>query len=325
MICIEAGKKGWDLIEYNELYNYACENFDNQRVFKLLYSSYLYRFVQLFSLRLRHRNFIYIYSLRTDPVVTGIWPFLRLFILLSFCRLFHLNLRLVLSDSNTHLLRSLALLVQFFRYPLISVLPSEIYRNSNSLLRPRGPYIFPISSQTISSIHNSSYFLADPSFCVLFSGSPHPMRRNLFELLEKELIVNHVTYSYSYRSTSVNFLRNSNLNYWNELLSSRFIVTTSHMAGTDNAPVSRRIATHTHLLYRFAEAFVAKRPLIVQPPSHINFLNPYEHFIPFISITQIVEDILYYNSNPHCYDQLVDRAFSNYINVLPKYSLFSYI
>ena len=147
-VLIEAGYKGWQIIEYREFLSSAQEYYGSQNVKQLIVHNKWLQFFGLLNELLRQKYDIYLFSPRTlsSQYSIAIIQALFVFVITS---LFKVRVHCCLSDAQVRLFRHISQIVTI-RNGVIHCLiqPTSLIRSYFPLGRLSGPYILPISRAT---------------------------------------------------------------------------------------------------------------------------------------------------------------------------------
>lgn len=324
-ILIESGPNGWGLIEYEELLQSALEISKYTQVKKLIFRSNWSRLLTVLTIKTYNKNVFFIYSPRSQVNYKSLSTQISLWLLLVVASLKSIRVVFMMCGANDVAFRRLARNTSAFNHTVISVLPPSIIRKYDDHIDAKGPYILPISLKTRSYLNNVNKQHASSKELhpnVLLSGNSYGKRKQFFDGVIPFLEENDFDYKLSHRSLTRS--RNSSLDYWNEILEAKYIISTSFMDGTDDDSVSKCIANYKHLVYRFSEVFCCQRLLLIQEPDECkSIFVPNIHYIPVNNGQEVIDSLLFFESNPSEYDAIVKQAYQNYQEKISVYSPFS--
>lgn len=316
-VVIEAGMRGWDLIEYQEIEEYTKDILGKDSVKRHIYTSQLRRLQNLFFDRVTFGRFYFYYSPRTEKNYKSLTAKFDLLITLIFIKIIGCKLIFFLADSNQYSLRLLAKLSSYFGATVLSVIPPAIFKRYDPSLKSIGPYIFPISIKTRNHLSSLQPNVV-PKYDLSLMGGLYPERKKIFDSILEDLSTSNLDIHLCERA--VKNSRNDPFSYWNEILSSKFVFTTTCQTASDQDTSSLAIGRHNHLVYRFSEVWAAKRILITQvPDSCENICLPGVHYLVASNSSEIL-DIIQQYSDPVVYNEFVDNAYSHYISLLRLHS-----
>ena len=324
-ILIESGPNGWGLIEYEELLQSALEISDNTKVKKITFKSTWARLINILKTNTHHRNVYFLYSPRSQGDYKTLNAQISLWLLLLLASLKSIRVVFMMCGANDVAFRKLARMTSKFNHTVISVLPPSIINKYDHKIRAKGPYLLPISKKTRSYLDNmnkSQFFSNALTPKVLLSGNSYGKRKQFFDSIIPFLDNAGLHYQLSHRSETR--LRNSSLEYWNEFLNSKYVVSTSFMDGSDVDMISQHIANYKHLVYRFSEVFCCRRLLLIQEPEECeSIFMPNVHYIAVNDPRELVDRILFFEANPNEYDRIINQAYMNYHEKLKTNSPFT--
>lgn len=339
-IVVEAGEAGWNLLEYRELTRSLDEQVQGKTtVVRWTYKGLASRIAMILSMK-RGGEWKYVYSPRTEGNYDSIAATLAIVITSILTRLSGGEIYFILTDANEYSLRRMAWMATLLGGNVLSVVAPRVLKNAGSRLATSGPFMFQISDQTIGRLlqkdQQSASAPADitqgfninthsrqrPK--VLLMGALYPERAVYFDEVYKLLVYSDFEVVYSHRSKEG--VRNSEEDYWKEILDSKYVITTSFMTRTGADIVSKNIGKTNHLIFRFPEVFVCKRLLISQEPNGCRHLiTPGIHYCAANSPSDTLGLLTYYESNPDEYSKICESAFLNYSSVKLKNGLASMI
>lgn len=291
-LCIEAGVRGWDLIEYEELYASACEYLGNSQVHKIGITQgedYLTQVKRaLDSIRPTH----YYYDPRTGSQKwsTGLWQAFKISFLLSVRGITPICL---LTDLSVRTWRAQCAVVTAKTGIVISFMsPRKIHP-----IFPHGrlvsPSLMPLSEATMEFLteRSSQRMEINPPTAV-FVGSLYEPRTSILREIAKGLESRGFTLEIKGRELGSR--KSSDLDYWSRLINAALIVTTAEQMATSGTDWT----WFPNLVYRYVEV-TACGTLLVAPevPGIRRFLTPGEHFVSFTSPAHAIEVIEYYLTN----------------------------
>ena len=300
-VLIEAGVKGWEIIEYREFLKSAQEYFGEPNVQQLVIRQRWLQPLQLFLELFRGKYDVYIFSPRTlsSSYLPAIF---QAFLVLIITSVLRVRVHSCLSDAQIRLFRHLSLIVCMHNgviHCLIS--PTPLIRSYFPFANLRGPYMLPISRITFDYVDEiCKTTTRDIDVCV--PGLLYRERREILEPVICKLKDQGFHVVVSQRSSSGK--RSSDYEYWKMMASAKIVLTTSvptkevASLGLDNSP---------HLIYRYLEALVCGSLLVCNRAPSNSFIEPNIHYVPFDSGSDIYSIILYFLENT-AYAQSVSLA-----------------
>jgi len=289
VLCIEAGVRGWELIEYKELYQTACEYLGESRVHKVCITKeegYLTQVKRaLDTIRPTH----YAQDPRTGghDWRTGPWQAFRISLLLASRRVIPI---VGMADMGERVWRAQCAMVTAVRGVVVGLLPPRIVLPIFPHRRIIGPSPMPISLKTLDFLNEiySKRQKKDPP-TAFFMGSLYEPRQTILSKIEKGLEARGLRMEV--RGRQLGSARFSDFDYWSGLTNAALVVTTSAQttaSGSDWTWIP-------HLIYRYIET-MACGSLLVAPevPGIQRYFTSGEHFVSYDSPEQAVDVIEFY-------------------------------
>lgn len=250
---IEAGQVAWAHIEFEELNQTAVESFGDSHVFQLKVSSrqaYLREFRRFLSLNpVSH----YLFDPRTGSqrAVRGMFEAFCVGIVLARKRITPI---VFCTDISLRLHRAKASVITAVSGVIVCFMESSIA--STLLPHPRliGPIPMPISKKTISFLRPRIRFSSRYRVPVVsFFGSLYEPRTSYLREIQKMLAKSGVDFQFSGRKDGED--RISNQDYWNRLLASDILITTSDQ-GSEGGRSSDLVAVN-QMVFRLSEGLAS--------------------------------------------------------------------
>lgn len=292
LICIESGERGWDIIEYKELYQSAIEYLNDKSVRKVVIKpgeSYL---SQVHAVIRETKPTHYAYSPRTagQTFYTGMRDAFGFFILISWYRITPV---VFLTDLPIRIWRAQSAVVTARCGVVVCLMLPRTIRPIFPHSRIIGPYIMPFSTKTLNSfakIKNETSF--EPCLNPLFTGSLYEPRTSTLNLIKDKLLSHGIVLDIKGRSLGA--ARVSDDEYWWRLTSAPIVITTADQVPQKGADWS----WIPHFVYRYTEVLAAGS-LLVAPeiPGIYRYIRPDVHYISFNNIDEAVDKICYYVQN----------------------------
>jgi hypothetical protein len=291
-LCIEAGVRGWDLIEYKELYESACEYLGKSHVHKIQINrdnDYLMQVKRaLDDIRPTH----YVYDPRTGSQkwITGLWQSSKISVLLNTRGITPIC---ILTDLPVRSWRAQCAVVSARTGIVTSLMsPRKIHP-----IFPHGrlvaPSLMPLSEATMDFLNEiSQKRIETKPPTAVFVGSLYEPRTSILREISEGLEARGFTLEINGRE--LGSPKSSDFDYWSRLSNAALIVTTADQiaeSGTD-------WTWFPHLIYRYIEV-TACGTLLVAPevPGVQRFFTPGEHFVSFTSPAHAIDVIEYYLTN----------------------------
>lgn len=291
-LCIEAGVKGWELIEFKELYASACEYLGSNRVHKLQVTQgepYLTQVRRaLEDIRPTH----YVYDPRTGSQDwgTGLWQAFRIAFLLHVRGITPIAF---LTDLAVRSWRTQSAVVTAKSGTVVAFLSARKIYPIFPHRRLVAPSLMPLSETTMQFLNTlSGKRLETSPPKALFAGSLYEPRTSTLRAIAEGLEARG--FALEIRGRKLGSPRVSDSNYWSMLGNAALVVTTADQIESSKMDW----IWIQNVVYRYIEV-TSCGTLLVAPevPGIRRFLSPGIHFVPFTSPAHAVEVIEYYLSN----------------------------
>lgn len=301
-LCIEAGVKGWESIEFKELYQSACEYLQPENVHQLIVHPEK-NYIEQVSSALSTKSIThYLYDPRTggSGFWLRLWQSLRLAILLQKYDVVPIVL---LSDISLRISRAQSAIVSARKGVAISFMSSKCAASFFPHRRLIGPSLMPFSVKTKQML---DVFIEQrqqnmPAKAI-FVGSLYEPRTTTLDKVRSGLAARG--FAFEIQGRVVGSPRVSDYDYWTKLCYSDIVFTTAEQGihyKTSSGRMVQRGADRidiSQLVYRYLEA-IASGALLVAPdvPSVRRYFTPGEHFISFDSPESAIEVISHFLLN----------------------------
>ena len=290
LLAIEAGEKGWESIEFKEMYKSACEYVDSENVIThvvnndLNYIKQLDDFLQKFNVS----HFIFDPRTGSQDIWRSQWRSIRASALFIKHNVIPI---VVLTDYPNRNHRTQAAVVTAFRGLVYCFMSPPIVGSVFPHNRLVGPSLMPFSCDTVNIL--DSLIINRPkniSPSVTFIGSLYEPRISILEKIHLGLVLHSIDLVIKGRK----LIRRSDEEYWSSLCFSDIVLTTAdqeYNEGVDFNDVP-------HLVYRYLEA-MACGALLVAPDVYgvRRYFTPGVHFISFNSPENAIDIIEHYYKN----------------------------
>jgi glycosyltransferase involved in cell wall biosynthesis len=290
MLCIQAGEKGWDSIEFKELYKSAVEYIGSENVIKHVVNKDENYTVQLSDLLRQYNISHFIYDPRTGShgIWSGHWQSFKASLLFTKYDVIPV---VVLTDFSSKKERSQGAIVTALRGVVYCFMSPRIVGWVFPHKRLIGPSLMPFSCDTISIIDNiikeKPY---NKNITVNFIGSLYEPRITILKKIRSNLSAHGIEFNIKGRE----LIRRPDIEYWSTLCFSDIVVTTSNQEYNEKVDFNEV----PHLVYRYLEA-MACGALLVAPdiPGIRRYFMPGVHYVSFTTSDNATEIIEYYYSN----------------------------
>ena len=292
MLCIEAGSKGWEIIEYQELYASACDYLGSDQVHKVVIDPDINYLGQLKSILVHQSPTHYLYSPRTgsqNPVI-GLYQSFRISFLLHWYNVIPIA---SLTDLPVRTWRAQCAVVTAKSGIVVGLMsPKEVYP-----IFPHGrligPSLMPFSQATMKRLNDlSSDRSQGQQPTAIFTGSLYEPRTSVLEEIGNGLKERGLQLEMKGRRLENKRVPDSE--YWQTLINASLVVTTADQI----AETGRDWTWLPHFIYRYTEVLACGR-LLVAPdiPGIRRYFIPGIHFVAFSSPEQAVEAIAHHLNN----------------------------
>jgi hypothetical protein len=302
MICIEAGAKGWESIEFKEMFQSAAEYFGVEHTVKLIINPEK-KYINQVREFLKHSSPTH--YLHDPRSVSGgifsrvIQSFLLAVILLSR----RITPVVILADISLRAQRLQGAIVSSMTGVAICFMS---IRESGQMFphdRLIGPCLMPFSVETFNNLKVISAAKPVSISCgALFVGAMYEPRKAILEGIKSGLEIRG--YSLDIKGRLPGEKRVDDTEYWERLSFADIVVTTTQQGFQRETPSGRKIqdgadrVNVTQLIYRFLETLASGSLLVASDVPGVNrYFTPWEHFVPFNSVQEAVERISYFHVN----------------------------
>lgn len=277
-LMIGAGTRGWDLIEYQEIFWSASEYFGQQAVSRVTFPEG-FPVVKVLSNAIQaHRPSHYFFDPRagSQNPIRAIGEALRIGILLSrngitpICSL---------TDFPVRIWRLQCAIVSARRGVVTTLMSPKLVAHLFPHRRLIGPMPFPMSQATLSRLSTNQTKVHKKSENVaVFVGSLYEPRRSVIMAMRHLLRRDGIELTIVGRAPGG--ARISNDEYWNVIQSARLVISTSSQIAGSHTDIHGL----NHFIYRFVEATAAGSALAIEPvPGTEEFFAPDVDYISYSS------------------------------------------
>jgi glycosyltransferase involved in cell wall biosynthesis len=307
LLCLEAGVRGWEIIEYKELYQSALEYMGDEGVVKFAVTdegTYLEQLrIILDSNSITH----YGWSPRTGEQhrFNGLIESLKISIMLSRRGIVPIVFLTDILDRSWRAKASIVTAVQGRVVTLNS--PDGV-----KLLLPHkrfiGPYLMPFSLQTIEALKKKKQEIlekkSDSGAVVV--GALYEPRKTIVENID-QILSSRSKHSLIFQGRTLEGKRSSDEDYWSNMFSAQIVVTTASVV---NSLDGYDWAWKEHFIYRYMET-LACETLLVAPelPAIKRYFTSGDHFISFSNEEDAAQKIQYYLENDEERQAIANKGF----------------
>ena len=304
LLCIESGVRGWELIEYKELYNSAIEFLGNDAVEKVEIITSQDYISQVKNAIKLHKPTHYFYDARTGSqnMFRGLMQSIRIAIIFQINGIIPICL---LTDCPMRTWRSQCGIVSAKRGLVLTLMSPKDIHSIFPHNRIIGPMTMPFSNKTsimLDSLVSNKNVNIKPS--VIFTGSLYEPRTSILEAIKHGL--EKYDLELEIKGRILGEKKASDEDYWLRLVNATVVITTSNQISSKDTD----FAFFPHLIYRYIEVPASGSLLIAQTvPSIERYFKPNEHFVSFDTPEDAVNKISYYMKNTEERDIIAKKGF----------------
>ncbi len=293
-LCIEAGVKGWESIEFKELYQSAGEYLPPENVHRLIVqtkNSYLKQIADILRLKpITH----YLYDPRTDNSDVALWrPLWQSFRVAMLLHKHGVVPIVLLTDLAVRSWRTQAAVISAQKGVVICFMSPRRVGQIFPHRRLLGPSLMPFSVKTMQMLNGlieQRQKNVPPT--AIFAGSLYEPRTTKLEQIRSGLASRG--FVFDIKGRSMGSARVTDEEYWSRLCYSDIVVTTADQA-IQNVNDWNHIP---HLIYRYLEVLASGALLVAQDvPSVRRYFTPGIHFVSFDSPDDAIDVISYFLDN----------------------------
>ena len=294
-LLIEAGERGWQAIEFQELYQSAVEYLGSSAVEKLVVDKSKAYVPQVRKALKNGQITHYFYDPRTgsQELFGGFVEAVRLAVLFARYRVSPI---VYLTDLAYRQWRCKSASVSAVSGVTVTFMMPKLVQPIFPHRRLVGPSLMPFSNALLERLNKSRKKLERQDkieTLVRFTGSNYEPRKSFLEMLANEL---HQTgHRMEIQGRELGSERVSDEEYWRRVSSALINITTAmpvNMKGNDWEWVP-------HLVYRYLEVLAAGSLLLAPAvPGVERYFKPGKHFVAFNSVEHAAEQARYFLDNP---------------------------
>lgn len=293
VLCIEAGARGWESIEFKELYASACEYIGQDRVHKVSINRDLNYFTQfkysLKSLRPTH----YFYDPRTGSQ-HGFKALVEAFRISVALSIRNINAIIILTDPSVRRWRYQSSMVTARQGIVVTFISAKAIAPIFPHHRLAGPSLMPFSATTLQSLVEMRSSLPQDEYGkALFSGSLYEPRTSMLNTMASQLRAKGL--ELEIRGRVAGGPRISDEAYWSGIICAPLIVTTADQIINDECDWT----WVPQMVYRYLEVMAAGTLLVApEVPGLRRYFIPKVHFASFSTVEEASQVIAYYLTHP---------------------------
>lgn len=312
VLCIEAGTKGWESIEYKEIYKSAVEYMGKKRVVKLEVISGKDYIRQVNDVIKSGSITHYLYDPRTGSqrFLRGLFQSLQVALLLYRNRITPIVL---LTDLSVRMWRCQAATVSSKSGIVVNFISPQKVQPIFPHKRLIGPSLMPLSNETLDYLDNLANCNSRQGLnhSIRFTGSLYEPRTSFLKQLKISL--SKFGYEFEILGRVLGSPRVPDEEYWKRLNSAAIILTTAeqnHTNGTDWTWIPS-------LVYRYIEVLAAGSLLMAPSvPGVTRYFIPGIHFISFNSEADALEKARYYLNHPEEANKIASAGHAKAIHLI---------
>ena len=302
-LILSAGSRGWESIEFKELYSSACEYLGFDQVYKhsVIDTTKYYEDVKRTLKNEKCTHFMYDPRTGNQELIKGTWDAIKISYLLVRHNITPIVLSTDLSIRSWRIRSSFVSVISGIVICFVS--PQKIH----SIFphhRLYGPFLMPLSLNTFNTLS----FLKKPTNTshkkhAIFIGSLYEPRTTMLNQIKDGLI--QKGFDLDIRGRVLGGPRKPDSEYWATMVNADIIFTTADQISLPEIDWS----WVQNLVYRYVEV-LASGSLLIAPevPGVDKYFKAGTHFVSFNNIEDAIEKISYYLENQVERDKIADEG-----------------
>lgn len=288
-LCIESGIKGWELIDYKELYSSSIEYLGVENVVKVEIDKSGKYINQLKNAIRTLKPTHYIYDSRTGNQ-NWIIGMIQSFRIALIFQINGITPVCILTDFPVRSWRTQCAIVSAKRGIVVTLMSPKDFFSIFPHNRIIGPLTMPFSRKTGLKLNELiAQNRQKSSKSIVFSGSLYEPRTSILKSINIGLKQKGLEIEMKARNIGTQRFKDDD--YWCNLINASIVVTTSNQINSNKTDFSHI----NHLIYRYLEVPASGSLLIAQNvPSIERFLKPNIDFVIFETIEEAIDKINYY-------------------------------
>lgn len=291
-LCIESGTKGWELIEFKELYASACEYIGQDCVYKIVVDREGDYLVQVMQMIDKINPTHYVYSPRTGSQqwINALYQSFRIAVFFTARGITPIC---ILTDVSYRTWRAQSAIVTAITGVVVSFMSPRKFFQIFPHRRLVAPAPMPFSIKTMNLLDEifTDQTKESPQSAV-FAGSIYEPRATILREIQAGLAARGLVLELKGREMDAS--RSSDIDYWSRLGNAGLVVTTTDQIVMDGMDW----AWFPQMVFRYIEATVCGTLLVApEVPGIRRFFTPDEHFVSFRSPAHAIDVIAYYLVN----------------------------
>ena len=288
-LALEAGIGGWNLIEYKELYNTACEYLGSANVSRIVIDRNANYLRQVLSLPNKDTVTHYFYDPRTGSQswIGGFWQSLRIALFLQQNDIVPIA---ALTDFPMRRWRMQSAMVTARRGVVVSIMSQKEVGHIFPHKRVVGPCLVPFSVKTERVVDSLIAHRADGSPPrAIFAGSLYEPRTTELRIVSEEVRAHGGVFEILGRGIGTE--RISDEAYWARLCNAEIVFTTASQMTQKGCDLQHL----PHLIYRYLEVLACGNLLVApEVPGIRRYFTPGRDFVAFDTLEHAAEKIHQY-------------------------------
>jgi hypothetical protein len=291
-LIISAGVRGWDSIEFKELYYSACEYLNENQVIKhsVIDSTKYYDDLHRIVIEQNPSHLLYDPRSGDQNLFSGSIEAIKIAFLLAYKNI----IPIVLSTDLSHRKwRIKSALVSALSGVVICFVSSKKIYPIFPHKRLFGPMLMPLSIKTFNSLNSLKQNLNSfEKKKAVFIGSLYEPRTTKLTTIKNGL--NKINLDLEIKGRVLGSPRKPDNEYWSTMVNAPIVFTTSDQITSNEFDYS----WIQNLVYRYIEV-LSSGSLLIAPevPGILRYFKPGEHFISFTSVEDAINKIAFYLEN----------------------------
>lgn len=306
VLVIESGSKGWEILEYKELFKSAAEYLNQDSVIKLSIIKEKGYITQIKDCIKTHKPSHYLYDSRTgnQNSFLGFLEAMRIGLILSFYNIIPIC---TLTDFPVTAWKIKTAIVSARKGIVTSLMHPKDVHISFPHKRLIGPQIMALSQETfnkILKIKEEKELVSKYHQDILFSGSLYEPRKTIFEEIESQIKNKNITYTFGGKLLGEK--KSSDEEYWKSFIYSKIVITTANQL----EGIGQDFSHLPHLIYRYLEVLACGSVLCAQKvPGVEKYFQPDKDFIAFKTPEEAIKKILHYLDEPEKLSKVANNGY----------------
>lgn len=291
-LILSAGHRGWESIEFKELYATACEYLNSERVYKhvVIDSSRYYEDIKNTLKSKKCSHFMYDPRTGNQDLLKGTWEAIKISFLLA---KYDITPIVLSTDLSIRIWRIKSSLVSALSGIVICFVSPQKIHPIFPHKRLFGPYLMPLSIETFNKLNLLKTEKVDSDIRqAIFIGSLYEPRTTMLNQIKASLI--EKGFDLDIRGRVLGDIRKPDDEYWAAMVNADIIFTTSDQI--DLPELDWKWVQN--LVYRYVEVLSSGALLVAQDvPGVYKYFQPGMHFVSFNDTQDAIRKIEFYLEN----------------------------